>query len=115
MSVGVRKTTEDSNLINKFHLDGTPAATCGVPLTEATSDIDARKFLSVSAPDKFAGQSNQLTMYGGSRVLIPVSTASAGRQRTTIYWASFTSLAIHLRRVTSHSLQSPLNTTLEGS
>ena len=61
----------------------------GVPLTEATSDIDARKFLSVSAPDKFAGQSNQLTMYGGSGVLIPVSRASAGRQRTTIIWASF--------------------------
>merc|ERR1712217_598116 len=59
---GERAMTKDNNLLGKFHLDGIPPAPRGVPQIEVTFDIDANGILNVSAQDKSAGKSNQITI-----------------------------------------------------
>merc|ERR1712209_260639 len=59
---GERAMTKDNNLLGKFHLDGIPPAPRGVPQVEVTFDIDANGILNVSAQDKSAGKSNQITI-----------------------------------------------------
>ena len=54
--------TKDNNMFGKFHLDGIPPATRGVPQIEVTFDIDANGILNVSAQDKSTGKSNQITI-----------------------------------------------------
>ena len=44
--------TENNNLLGKFHLDGIPSASRGVPQVEVTVDIDVDGILNVSAWDE---------------------------------------------------------------
>ena len=49
---GERAMTQNNNLLGKFHLDGIPPASRGVPQVEVTFDIDAKGILNVSARDE---------------------------------------------------------------
>ena len=49
---GERAMTEDNNSLGKFHLDGIPPASRGLPRVEVTFDIDANGILNMSARDE---------------------------------------------------------------
>merc|ERR1719188_2469125 len=53
---------KDNNLLGKFHLDGIPPATRGVPQIEVTFDIDANGILNVSALDKSSQKMQKITI-----------------------------------------------------
>ena len=63
---GERSLAKDNKSIGRFHLDGIPAAQCGVPQIEVTFDIDANGILNVSAKDKGTGKVQSIRIEASS-------------------------------------------------
>ena len=63
---GERKMAGDNKTIGRFHLDGIPGATRGVPQIEVTFDIDANGILQVSAKDLGTGKEQKITITASS-------------------------------------------------
>ncbi len=63
---GERKMASDSKSIGRFHLDGIPPASRGVPQIEVTFDIDANGILNVSAKDLGTGKEQTITITASS-------------------------------------------------
>ena len=59
---GERKMAGDNKSIGRFHLDGIPPASRGVPQIEVTFDIDANGILNVSAKDLGTGKEQKITI-----------------------------------------------------
>ena len=59
---GEHAMTQDNNLLGKFHLNGIPPASHGVPQIDVTFDIDANRILNASGQDESTGKSNQITI-----------------------------------------------------
>jgi molecular chaperone DnaK len=57
---GERAMAKDNRTIGRFHLDGIPPATRGIPQIEVTFDIDANGIINVSAKDKATGKSQNI-------------------------------------------------------
>ena len=57
---GERPMANQNKSIGRFHLDGIPPATRGVPQIEVTFDIDSNGILNVSAKDKATGKSQSI-------------------------------------------------------
>ena len=51
--------TEENNPLGKFHLDGIPPASRGLPQVDVTFDIDANESLNMSARDESVCLSTQ--------------------------------------------------------
>ncbi|TSC52939.1 MAG: molecular chaperone DnaK [Parcubacteria group bacterium LiPW_39] len=63
---GERPMARDNRTLGRFILDGIPAAPRGVPQIEVTFDIDANGILTVTAKDKAAGKSQNITIKDSS-------------------------------------------------
>ncbi len=63
---GERAMASDNMSIGRFKLQGIPPAPRGIPQIEVTFDIDANGIVSVSAKDLGTGQSQQVTITGGT-------------------------------------------------
>jgi molecular chaperone DnaK len=63
---GERKMSADNKNIGRFHLDGIPPATRGVPQIEVTFDIDANGILNVSAKDLGTNKEQKITITASS-------------------------------------------------
>jgi molecular chaperone DnaK len=63
---GERPMAKDNKSIGRFHLDGIPPASRGIPQIEVTFDIDANGILNVSAKDKATGKSQQIRIEASS-------------------------------------------------
>jgi molecular chaperone DnaK len=63
---GERAEARLNKSLNKFVLDGIPAAPRGVPQVEVTFDIDANGILNVSATDKASGKIQHITITASS-------------------------------------------------
>ena len=63
---GERAMATDDKSLGRFKLPGIPPAPRGVPQVEVTFDIDANGIVSVSAKDLGTGQSQQVTITGGT-------------------------------------------------
>ena len=63
---GERPMAKDNKTIERFHLDGIPAAMRGVPQIEVTFDIDANGILNVSAKDKGTGKEQSIRIEASS-------------------------------------------------
>jgi len=63
---GERKMSADNKNIGRFHLDGIPPATRGVPQIEVTFDLDANGILNVSAKDLGTGKEQKITITASS-------------------------------------------------
>ena len=63
---GERSLAKDNKSIDRFHLDGIPAAQRGVPQIEVTFDIDANGILNVSAKDKGTGKVQSIRIEASS-------------------------------------------------
>ncbi len=63
---GERPMATDNKTIGRFHLDGIPPATRGVPQVEVTFDIDANGIIKVSATDKGTGKSHDIRIEASS-------------------------------------------------
>jgi molecular chaperone DnaK len=63
---GERPMAKDNKTIGRFHLDGIPPATMGVPQIEVTFDIDANGILNVSAKDKGTGKEQNIRIEASS-------------------------------------------------
>jgi len=63
---GERAEARLNKSLNKFVLDGIPAAPRGVPQVEVTFDIDANGILNVSASDKATGKIQHITITASS-------------------------------------------------
>jgi molecular chaperone DnaK len=63
---GERKMASDNKSIGKFHLDGIPPASRGVPQIEVAFDIDANGILHVSAKDLGTGKEQKITITASS-------------------------------------------------
>ena len=63
---GERPLAKDNKTIGKFHLDGLPPASRGVPQIEVTFDIDSNGILHVSAKDKATGKSQSIRIEASS-------------------------------------------------
>ncbi len=59
---GEREMARDNRTLGRFHLEGIPPATRGVPQIEVTFDIDANGILNVSARDKGTGKETKITI-----------------------------------------------------
>ncbi len=70
---GEREMARDNKTIGRFHLDGIPPASRGVPQIEVGFDIDANGILNVSAKDMGTGREQKITI-----------TASSGLNQTEI-------------------------------
>ncbi len=57
---GERPLARDNRTIGRFHLDGIPMASRGVPQIEVTFDIDANGILHVTAKDKGTGKEQSI-------------------------------------------------------
>merc|ERR1712178_637878 len=57
---GERSMAKDNKTIGRFHLDGIPPASRGVPQVEVTFDIDANGILNVGAKDKATGKEQSI-------------------------------------------------------
>jgi len=57
---GERSMAKDNRSIGRFHLDGIPPASRGIPQIEVTFDIDANGILNVSAKDKGTGKQQSI-------------------------------------------------------
>ena len=57
---GERPMARDNRTVGRFILDGIPPAPCGMPLIEATFDIDANGMLHVNAKDKGTGKEQNI-------------------------------------------------------
>ena len=63
---GERPMAKDNKSIGKFHLDGIPPASRGMPQIEVTFDIDANGILNVSAKDKGTGKEQKIRIEASS-------------------------------------------------
>ncbi|MDA0577538.1 MAG: molecular chaperone DnaK [Verrucomicrobia bacterium] len=63
---GERKMAGDNKSIGKFHLEGIPPASRGVPQIEVEFDIDANGILNVSAKDLGTGKQQKITITSSS-------------------------------------------------
>ncbi len=63
---GERSMAKDNKTIGRFHLDGIPPASRGIPQIEVTFDIDANGILNVSAKDKGTGKSQSIRIEASS-------------------------------------------------
>ncbi len=63
---GERPMARDNRTIGRFHLDGIPPASRGVPQIEVTFDIDANGILHVSAKDKGTGKEQKIRIEASS-------------------------------------------------
>ena len=63
---GERKMAGDNKTIGRFHLDGIPPASRGVPQIEVSFDIDANGILHVSAKDLGTGKEQKITITASS-------------------------------------------------
>lgn len=63
---GERPMANQNKSIGKFHLDGIPPASRGVPQIEVTFDIDSNGILHVSAKDKATGKSQSIRIEASS-------------------------------------------------
>jgi len=63
---GERPMANDNKTIGRFHLDGIPPASRGVPQIEVTFDIDANGILHVSAKDKGTGKQQSIRIEASS-------------------------------------------------
>ncbi len=63
---GERPMAKDNRTIGRFHLDGIPPASRGIPQIEVTFDIDANGILNVTAKDKASGKSQNIRIEASS-------------------------------------------------
>jgi len=63
---GERKMASDNKSVGRFHLDGIPPASRGVPQIEVAFDIDADGILHVSAKDLGTGKEQKITITASS-------------------------------------------------
>ena len=63
---GERAMATDNKSLGRFKLPGIPPAPRGIPQIEVTFDIDANGIVSVSAKDLGTGQTQQVTITGGT-------------------------------------------------
>ncbi len=63
---GERPMANQNKSIGRFHLDGIPPSTRGIPQIEVTFDIDANGILNVAARDKATGKSQQIHIEASS-------------------------------------------------
>ena len=63
---GERPIASQNKSIGRFHLDGIPPASRGIPQIEVTFDIDANGILNVAAKDKATGKSQQIRIEASS-------------------------------------------------
>jgi molecular chaperone DnaK len=63
---GERKMADQNKTIGRFHLDGIPPASRGVPQIEVTFDVDANGILHVSAKDLGTGREQKITITASS-------------------------------------------------
>jgi len=63
---GERPMAKDNKTIGRFHLDGIPPASRGVPQIEVTFDIDANGIIKVSALDKATNKSQDIRIEASS-------------------------------------------------
>lgn len=63
---GERTMASDNKLLGRFHLEGLPPATRGVPQIEVTFDVDADGILSVKAKDKATGKETSIRIEASS-------------------------------------------------
>jgi len=63
---GERPIASGNKTIGRFHLDGIPPASRGVPQIEVTFDIDANGILNVNAKDKATGKSQSIRIEASS-------------------------------------------------
>jgi molecular chaperone DnaK len=63
---GERPMARDNRTLGKFHLDGIPAASRGVPQIEVTFDIDASGIVNVNAKDRGTGKEQKITITASS-------------------------------------------------
>jgi molecular chaperone DnaK len=63
---GERPLARDNKTIGRFHLDGIPPASRGIPQIEVTFDIDANGILNVSAKDKGTGKEQKIRIEASS-------------------------------------------------
>ncbi len=63
---GERPMAKDNKSIGKFHLDGIPPASRGIPQIEVTFDIDANGILNVSAKDKGTNKEQKIRIEASS-------------------------------------------------
>jgi len=63
---GERKMAGDNKTIGRFHLDGIPPASRGVPQIEVSFDLDANGILNVSAKDLGTGKEQKITITASS-------------------------------------------------
>lgn len=63
---GERPMAKDNRSLGRFHLDGLPPATRGIPQIEVTFDIDANGILQVSAKEKGTGKEQKIRIEASS-------------------------------------------------
>jgi molecular chaperone DnaK len=63
---GERPMAADNRTLGRFHLDGIPPATRGIPQIEVTFDIDANGILNVKAKDKGTTKEQKITITASS-------------------------------------------------
>ncbi len=63
---GERSMAKDNRTIGRFHLDGIPPASRGIPQIEVSFDIDANGILHVAAKDKATGKSQNIRIEASS-------------------------------------------------
>jgi molecular chaperone DnaK len=63
---GERSMAKDNKTIGRFHLDGIPPSSRGIPQIEVTFDIDANGILNVSARDKGTGKEQSIRIEASS-------------------------------------------------
>ena len=63
---GERAMASDNMSLGRFKLQDIPPAPRGIPQIEVTFDIDANGIVSVSAKDLGTGQTQQVTITGGT-------------------------------------------------
>jgi molecular chaperone DnaK len=63
---GERPMADQNKSIGRFHLDGIPPSSRGIPQIEVTFDIDANGILNVTARDKATGKSQQIRIEASS-------------------------------------------------
>jgi len=63
---GERPMSTDNKSLGKFHLDGVPPSSRGVPQIEVTFDIDANGILNVKAKEKTTGKEQAITITGST-------------------------------------------------
>lgn len=63
---GEREMAAGNRTLGRFHLEGIPAASRGIPQIEVTFDIDANGIVNVSAKDRATSKEQKITITSGS-------------------------------------------------